>query len=85
MKVSSSVFRNVGNGSKNKSNSSVKLYGVQFADFKDNVFEKSKAIDMFLAVGDPVIMYSNTTFIDSEKIKSNSDKYIFITDTHNKK
>ncbi|MBK8515961.1 MAG: alginate lyase [Saprospiraceae bacterium] len=85
LKVSSSVFRNVGNGSKNRSNSSVKLYGVQFADFKDNVFEKSKAIDMFLAVGDPVIMYSNTTFIDSEKIKSNSDKYIFITDTHNKK
>ncbi|MFZ1750266.1 MAG: polysaccharide lyase 6 family protein [Saprospiraceae bacterium] len=75
--VSSCHFTNVGNGSKNKTNAALKIYGVQFADFRNNKFEKSKAIDMFLTVGDPVIMFSNNTFIESDKIRSNSDKYRF--------
>ena len=42
-----------------------------------DTFEKSKAIKMFLIVGDPIIKFSENKFIDSEKIISNSDNYVF--------
>lgn len=77
LNVISSKFKNVGSGSRNTSKSAIRIHGVQYAFFNQNTFEKSKAIKMFLIVGDPIIKFSENKFIDSEKIISNSDNYVF--------
>ena len=76
LEIESCNFINVGQGSKNRSNASIKIHGVQYANFKNNSFENSKAVDMYLSVGDPVIIFENTKFINCEEIRSNSNKYI---------
>jgi poly(beta-D-mannuronate) lyase len=75
LEVSACGFANVGQSSRNKSMASIKIHGVQYANFKNNSFENSKAVDMYLTVGDPVIIFENTKFINCEEIRSNSDKY----------
>ena len=77
LNVVSSKFKNVGFGQRNVKKASIMIHGVQYAFFNQNAFEKSKAINMFLIVGDPIIKFSENKFIDSEKIISNSDKYEF--------
>lgn len=84
LQIANSSFNNIGLGKKNKADASVKIHGVQYGYFKDNTFEKSKSFDMFLTVGDPVITFENTTFKDSDDIKSNTSKFRIIPKTKSK-
>ena len=58
----SSSLASVGNGSRNKSGSSLRLLGVQATDIYDNVFTDSQAVRVIHAVGDPVTRLGDNRF-----------------------
>lgn len=70
------VFDNVGHDKRNKYNAAISLYGVQEIDIKNNIFEDSKAIDMHLVVGEPIVLIRNNALHNSENtIVSGDQKY----------
>tara|TARA_R110002074_G_scaffold7401_2_gene31825 strand:+ start:4315 stop:6648 length:2334 start_codon:yes stop_codon:yes gene_type:complete len=68
LEVDHNVFDNVGFGSKNKYGSAISLYGVQETDIKNNIFKDSKAIEMHLVVGEPIVKVRNNALSNSEKL-----------------
>lgn len=76
LKMEHNVFDQVGFGSKNKYDAAVSLYGVQETDIKNNIFKDSKAINMHLVVGEPIVKVHNNALYNSEKtIVSGDQKY----------
>lgn len=74
LEIDHNVFDNVGFGQKNKYDAAISLYGVQEIDIKDNIFKDSKAIDMHLVVGEPIVNIRNNDFSNSEKLKVTGDQ-----------
>ena len=58
----SSSLASVGNGSRNKSGSSIRLLGVQATDIFDNVFADSQPVRVIHTVGDPVTRLGGNRF-----------------------
>ena len=58
----SSSFAAVGNGSRNKSDASIRLLGVQATDIFDNVFADSQPVRVIHTVGDPVTRLGDNRF-----------------------
>lgn len=73
LEMDHNVLDNVGNGKRNKTNSSINLYGVQVNEIQNNIINKSKGIKMYLVVGEPIVNLFNNNFY-------NSDKYIITGD-----
>jgi len=73
--LSNSIFENVGQDKRNKNESAIDLFGVQYADLENLRIKDSRKINMHLIVGEPVINLENIKLINSENISSNSDKY----------
>ncbi|CAN0602138.1 unnamed protein product, partial [Ectocarpus sp. 12 AP-2014] len=59
LEVEHNVFDHVGYGKKNKYDATLSLYGVQEIDIKNNIFKDSKAINMHLVVGEPIVKVLN--------------------------
>ncbi|MCL4124448.1 UNVERIFIED_CONTAM: hypothetical protein GTU68_056831 [Idotea baltica] len=77
LEIDHNVFDNVGFGKKNKYDAAISLYGVQETDIRDNIFKDSKAINMHLVVGEPIVKVRNNALSNSEKIKVTGDqKYL---------
>ncbi|MUH36825.1 DUF4957 domain-containing protein [Zobellia amurskyensis] len=77
LEVDHNVFDSVGFGKKNKYGSAISLYGVQETDIKNNIFKDSKAIEMHLVVGEPIVKVRNNALSNSEKLVVTGDqKYI---------
>ncbi|MEO9892817.1 polysaccharide lyase 6 family protein [Aurantibacter sp.] len=77
LEIDHNIFDNVGFGKKNKYNAAISLYGVQETDIKDNIFKDSKAINMHLVVGEPIVKVRNNALSNSEKLKVTGDqKYL---------
>lgn len=77
LEMEHNVFDKVGFGSKNKYNAAVSLYGVQETDIKNNIFKDSKAINMHLVVGEPIVKIRNNALNNSEKLVVTGDeKYL---------
>lgn len=51
--INHSEFKNVGLGKKNASNAAISLWGLQNAEIKNSIFEKSAGIKMLMTVGEP--------------------------------
>ncbi|SIS74648.1 poly(beta-D-mannuronate) lyase [Zobellia uliginosa] len=77
LEVDHNVFDKVGFGKKNKYKSAISLYGVQEIDIKNNIFRDSKAIQMHLVVGEPIVKVRNNALSNSEKLVVTGDqKYL---------
>lgn len=73
--VDKCTFENVGGGKRNKVGAALALHGVQVATIQNSTFSNSQPIQMFLAVGDPVISISDCQFEKTPKIISNDNAY----------
>ena len=74
LEIEHNVFDHVGFGSKNKYDAAVSLYGVQEIDIKNNIFKDSKAINMHLVVGEPIVKVRNNDFYNSEEMTVTGDQ-----------
>ncbi|MQP24427.1 alginate lyase [Flavobacterium sp. LMO8] len=67
LEMNHNVLDNVGNGKRNKTNSSINLYGVQVNEIQNNIINKSKGFKMYLVVGEPIVNLFNNNFYLSDK------------------
>lgn len=74
LEIDHCVFNNVGQDKRNKYNAAISLYGVQEIDIKNNIFKDSKAINMHLVVGEPIVKVRNNNFFESEKLIVTGDQ-----------
>ncbi|WP_072995327.1 polysaccharide lyase 6 family protein [Pseudozobellia thermophila] len=74
LEIDHSVFDNVGHDKRNKYDAAISLYGVQEIDIKNNIFKDSKAINMHLVVGEPIVKIRNNALSNSEKLKVTGDQ-----------
>ena len=74
LEIDHNIFDNVGSGQKNKYDAAISLYGVQEIDIKNNIFNDSKAINMHLVVGEPIVNIRNNDFSNSEKLEVTGDQ-----------
>ncbi len=74
LEVEHNVFDHVGYGKKNKYEATLSLYGVQEIDIKNNIFKDSKAINMHLVVGEPIVKVLNNALSNSEKLIVTGDQ-----------
>ena len=68
------VFDNVGHGKRNKHGTAVSLYGVQVIDIKNSIFNNSRALQMHLVVGEPIVNIRNTDFYNTAPLKVTGDQ-----------
>lgn len=68
------VLDHVGYGKKNKYKRAISLYGVQVNDVENNIFNNSKAMEMHLVVGEPIVNILNNNFYKSEEIVITGDQ-----------
>ena len=66
--LTNSTLINVGNGSRNKSKSSILLHGVQVTNIKKNNLLQSPGIKIAHTVGEPITRVINNQFVDTDKI-----------------
>ncbi|MBM1105773.1 DUF4957 domain-containing protein [Aurantibacter crassamenti] len=83
LEIDHNVFDKVGHGKKNKYKSAISLYGVQETDIKNNIFKDSKAIDMYLVVGEPIVKVQNNALNNSEKLIVSGDQKYFVSNQWN--
>lgn len=76
LEIDHNVFDHVGYGKKNKYKTAISLCGVQVNDIENNIFNKTKALEMHLVVGEPIVNISNNNFYESEQlIVTGDEKY----------
>jgi poly(beta-D-mannuronate) lyase len=68
------VLDNVGNGKRNKANSSITLYGVQYNEIQNNIINKSKGFKIHLVVGGPILKLFNNNFYLSDQYSITGDE-----------
>ena len=66
LEMEHNVLDNVGNGKRNKTNSSIRLYGAQYIALKNNIFNSSKGINAYLVVGGPIVNVLNNNFYKTD-------------------
>lgn len=74
LEMDHNVLDNVGYGSKNKYEAAMSLYGVQVIAIENNIFNKTKPINIHLVVGEPMVNILNNNFYDSGKIIITGDE-----------
>ena len=83
LEVDHNVFNNVGHGKKNKYKAAMSLYGVQVNDITNNIFNNSKAMSMYLVVGEPIVNILNNDLYNSDKIDITGDQKYTIENSWN--
>ena len=66
LEMEHNVLDNIGNGKRNKTNSSIKIYGAQVVDMKNNIFTTSKGVNAYLVVGGPIVNILNNNFYKTD-------------------
>ena len=76
LEMEHNIFNHVGYGKKNKYDASISLYGVQVTGIENNIFKDSKAINMHLVVGEPIVkILNNDAFNTSKMVVTGDQKY----------
>ncbi|MEM9335984.1 MAG: polysaccharide lyase 6 family protein [Pseudomonadota bacterium] len=73
--VSGNEFVNVGLGSRNKADASLKFHGVQNLLVSDSTWRSSAPIELYLTNGEPISVLRNVTIADTPRIRANRDEY----------
>jgi len=68
------VLDHVGYGKKNKYKRAMSLYGVQVNDIENNIVSNSKAMEMHLVVGEPIVNILNNNFYKSDQLIITGDQ-----------
>jgi poly(beta-D-mannuronate) lyase len=68
------VLDHVGYGKKNKYQRAMSLYGVQVNDIENNIVSNSKAMEMHLVVGEPIVNILNNNFYKSDQLIITGDQ-----------
>lgn len=74
LELEHNVFDHVGYGSKNKYETAISLYGVQVNDIANNIFNDTKALEMHLVVGEPIVNIVNNNFYKSDALMITGDE-----------
>jgi len=74
LELDHNVFDRVGHGSRNKYKAAISLYGVQVTNITNNIFNNSKAMAMYLVVGDPIVNIKNNNLFITDKIEISGDQ-----------
>ncbi|MAU17036.1 MAG: alginate lyase [Muricauda sp.] len=74
LEMEHNVFDNVGFDGRNKYNAAVSLYGVQVIGIENNIFNRTKGINMHLVVGEPIVNVLNNNFYQSDKLTVTGDQ-----------
>ncbi|MBC5837456.1 polysaccharide lyase 6 family protein [Flavobacterium muglaense] len=72
--VDHNVLDHVGFGTRNKYGAAISLYGVQVIAIENNIFNKTKPVNMHLVVGEPVVNILNNDFYESGKLEVTGDQ-----------
>lgn len=73
--VDGSEFANVGTGTRNKTNASLRFHGVQKLHVSNSSWTDSAPIDLHLTVGEPITVIQDVVMQGTDRIRSNSDEY----------
>ena len=73
--VADSLFENVGRGSRNQSDASLKFHGVQLLDVSNSTWIRSAPLALFLTNGEPITRIRDVIMQQTPPIKSNNDGY----------
>lgn len=74
LELDHNVFDHVGFGKKNKYEAAISLYGVQVNDIENNIFNNTKAMEMHLVVGEPIVNILHNNFYNSDNIIITGDQ-----------
>ncbi|RIA10769.1 poly(beta-D-mannuronate) lyase [Flavobacteriaceae bacterium MAR_2010_72] len=74
LELEHNVFDKVGAGKRNKYNAAISLYGVQEHEVLNNIFVDSKAINIHLVVGEPIVNILNNNVFNSEDLIVTGDQ-----------
>ena len=74
LEMEHNIFDHVGYGKKNKYKTAVSLYGVQVNEINNNIFNNTKALEMHLVVGEPIVNIRNNNFYQSDLLKVTGDQ-----------
>ncbi|MCF6296904.1 MAG: polysaccharide lyase 6 family protein [Flavobacteriaceae bacterium] len=74
LEIDHCVFDNVGYDKRSKYNAAISLYGVQEIEIQNNIFNNTKALNMHLVVGEPIVNILNNNFYKSEEITITGDQ-----------
>ncbi|WP_163397739.1 polysaccharide lyase 6 family protein [Flavobacterium fluviatile] len=74
VEINHNVLDNVGFGGRNKYQAAISLYGAQVITIENNIFNKTKPINLHLVVGEPLVNILNNDFYEADKIKVTGDE-----------
>ena len=74
LEMDHNVLDNVGFGSKNKYQAALSLYGVQVIGIQNNIFNKTKPVQIHLVLGEPMVDILNNDFYESDKLTITGDE-----------
>ncbi|MBQ4913648.1 DUF4957 domain-containing protein [Maribacter sp. MMG018] len=74
LEMEHNVFDNVGQDKRNRYDATVSLYGVQKIAIKNNIFKDSKAVNMHLVVGEPIVNVKNNALSNTPKLTVTGDQ-----------
>ncbi len=73
--VSGNDFSNVGMGSRNKTEASLKFHGVQNLRIENSTWGSSAPIELFLTNGEPISVIRDVVLTDTPRVRANRDEY----------
>ncbi len=75
--ITRNTFDEVGNTTKwNKTGAAIRLYGTQVVNYRDNILDDSKPLQLHLVVGDPVVTITSSNFSGGSIIEDNGQPYV---------
>lgn len=75
VRITDATFTDVGRGSRNKTNASLKFHGVQDLKITNSQWNSSAPLTLYLTNGEPMTHIENITLANSGNIVSNSPEY----------
>lgn len=73
--VAENEFSNVGRGSRNKTNASLRFHGVQELYISDSTWTDAAPVDLYLTNGEPVTVIQDLVMRGTDRIRANNDEY----------
>ena len=73
--VDGNEFSNVGLGSRNRTEASLRFHGVQKLEVSNSTWRSSAPLDLYLTNGEPISVIRDVVMTNTDQIRANSDAY----------